>query len=113
MSVDRESSSETKSELDNDTDNIHYDLPLDLLSDVTIREHNKVNRHFTHFSVLETSLDFFQVVAAIDVDPTGSRFVSAGRDCLKMWDYNGMDSSLTPFRSFEPFPGCVVRALEL
>lgn len=34
--------------------------------------------------------------------------MSAGRDCVMIWDYNGMDTSFKPFRSFEPFQGCVV-----
>jgi WD40 repeat protein len=47
--------------------------------------------------------DHSKPVSALDLDPSGSRVVTGGYDYeMKLWDFNGMDTSLRPFRSLEP-----------
>jgi WD40 repeat protein len=45
-------------------------------------------------------------VSALTIDPAGSRVVSGSYDySIKFWDFAGMDTSLRPFKSVEPWPG--------
>ncbi|KAI8809237.1 WD40-repeat-containing domain protein [Cladochytrium replicatum] len=64
---------------------------------------------FTHEIKL---MDHTRAVCAIGLDPSGSRMVTSGRDCVvKMWDFAGMDNSLRPFKSFEPSGGNPIREM--
>jgi WD40 repeat protein len=49
---------------------------------------------------------------AISIDPSGSRLVSSARDCdIKLWDFNGMDSSLQSFKTVSVEDGAPVLSL--
>jgi WD40 repeat protein len=51
-------------------------------------------------------------VSAIAVDPTGSRVLTGGYDySVRMFDFQGMNSSLRSFRQLEPSEGHQLRAL--
>ncbi|KAI8819599.1 WD40-repeat-containing domain protein [Fimicolochytrium jonesii] len=57
--------------------------------------------------------DHQRTVSALSIDPSGSRFVTGGRDCMfKLWDFHGMDASLKPFRSFEATSGNPIRDVQ-
>ncbi|KAJ3300103.1 hypothetical protein HK104_004572 [Borealophlyctis nickersoniae] len=60
-----------------------------------------------------TLKDHMKTVSALSIDAAGSRFATGGRDCMvKLWDFNGMDASLRPFRSLEPSSGNPVRDVQ-
>lgn len=49
---------------------------------------------------------------ALASNPKGSRVVSGGHDYkVKMWDFNGMTSSMRPFREIEPAEGHSIQSL--
>ncbi|CAI5470296.1 unnamed protein product [Closterium sp. Yama58-4] len=53
-----------------------------------------------------------KAVAALAVDPTGSRVISGSYDySLRFYDFHGMDSRLKAFRDLVPFDGHQVRAV--
>jgi len=53
---------------------------------------------------------FWQVVAALAVDPSGSRVLSGSYDyTVRMYDFQGMNSRLSSFRQLEPSEGHQVR----
>ena len=57
--------------------------------------------------------DHHKAVSAITLDPSGSRLVSGSYDYdVKFWDFAGMNSSLKPFKSFEPVEGHPIHHLE-
>jgi WD40 repeat protein len=52
------------------------------------------------------------VVTALAADPAGSRLLAGSRDyTLRMFDFNGMNSTMRSFRSLEPSEGHPVHAL--
>jgi hypothetical protein len=52
-------------------------------------------------------------VNALAVDPAGARIITGGADCtVRMWDFNGMDSSLKNFREITPWDGQHVKSLQ-
>ncbi|EPQ30642.1 uncharacterized protein PFL1_01543 [Pseudozyma flocculosa PF-1] len=54
----------------------------------------------SHEAVLESHS---KSVSALALDPGGARIATGSFDYdLKLWDFGGMDSTLKPFRSFEP-----------
>jgi hypothetical protein len=76
---------------DEDADADPYRIPLE--HEITLKGHTRV-------------------VAALAVDPTGSRVITGGFDyVVKMFDFNGMDARLKSFRHLEPSEGHQVRAL--
>jgi hypothetical protein len=76
---------------DEDADADPYRIPLE--HEITLKGHTRV-------------------VAALAVDPTGSRVLTGGFDYMvKMFDFNGMDARLKSFRHLEPSEGHQVRAL--
>eukprot|EP00884_Botryococcus_braunii_P018671 jgi/Botrbrau1/5488/Bobra.27_1s0027.2 len=53
-----------------------------------------------------------KVVTALAADPAGSRLLAGSRDyTLRMFDFNGMNSTMRSFRSLEPSEGHPVHAL--
>ncbi|KAJ7531036.1 hypothetical protein O6H91_14G029800 [Diphasiastrum complanatum] len=53
-----------------------------------------------------------KVVSALAVDPSGSRVLTGSYDyCVRMYDFQGMDSRLRSFRQIEPSEGHQVRSL--
>ena len=47
-----------------------------------------------------------KIVTALSFDPAGSRLASGSFDySIKLWDFNGMDSSFVPFRTVNPWEG--------
>ncbi|CAI5968688.1 unnamed protein product [Closterium sp. NIES-64] len=53
-----------------------------------------------------------KAVAALAVDPTGTRVISGSYDySLRLYDFHGMDSRLKAFRELLPFDGHQVRAV--
>lgn len=53
-----------------------------------------------------------KVVTALAADPAGSRLLAGSRDyTLRMFDFNGMNSTMRSFRSLEPSEGYPVHAL--
>ena len=51
-------------------------------------------------------------VSALALDPAGTRCCTASYDYVaKLWDFNGMNSSLQSFRQFEPMEGHQVRQI--
>ncbi len=57
--------------------------------------------------------DHTKSVAALTLDPACSRLATAGRDFhIKLWDFNGMNSFMKPFHSFEPNEGNPIRDLQ-
>ena len=53
-----------------------------------------------------------KTVAALALDPSGSRLASGGADnTVRLWDFGGMDRGARSFRSFEPEEGHPVLSL--
>ncbi|XP_024530300.1 WD repeat-containing protein 70 [Selaginella moellendorffii] len=53
-----------------------------------------------------------KVVAALAIDPSGSRVLTGSYDySIRMYDFQGMDSRLQSFRRIEPFEGHQMRAI--
>jgi hypothetical protein len=57
-----------------------------------------------------TLSDHFRACTAMALDKANSRLVTGGRDnMVKLWDFNGMISTLKPFMSFEAAEGNPIR----
>ncbi|CDW56125.1 WD repeat containing protein 70 [Trichuris trichiura] len=52
-------------------------------------------------------------VSALGLDPSGARWASGGFDyALKLWDFGGMDASMTSFRSLTPCECHVMKSVQ-
>jgi WD40 repeat protein len=64
------------------------------------------------YASLTRSRSFHPSSVLTSVDHTGSRVLSGSYDyTVRMYDFQGMNSKLQPFRQFEPFEGHQVRSL--
>ncbi|KAI9095137.1 WD40-repeat-containing domain protein [Phlyctochytrium arcticum] len=95
---------------DQDKDSDDDDDDDDDGSDSGFEAHEADTLPITHQTKMK---DHMRTVSALSVDPSGSRFATGGRDCnVKLWDFQGMDSTFRPFRTFEASEGNPIRDVQ-
>ncbi|PJF19742.1 hypothetical protein PSACC_00395, partial [Paramicrosporidium saccamoebae] len=71
-----------------------YSIELPVTHSITLKQHRKT-------------------ISALSLDKSGARLAVGSHDyTLSLWDFGGMDHTLSPFRYLEPTEGCPLRFLQ-